>query len=157
LFSRRVRIIRVARAVVEIDAFPRQFITYSTNALEDVQAFFASYQPSIQLNVAKSKTTALQEAREPRLQLLGSSIGPAAVRERFLEVKIAAEEALLAKPVDLRPPGPPTVCAAEPATPAAFSALRRLAAPLGTTGRVPGQFRAQDPRHSVSGTDTGLR
>jgi hypothetical protein len=33
------------------------------NALEDVQAIFAAPQPSIQLNMARSKTTALQEAR----------------------------------------------------------------------------------------------
>jgi hypothetical protein len=71
------------------------------NALEDVQASFASRQPSIQLNMAKSKTTALQVAREQGMQLLGSCIGPTAVRERFLEVKIAAEEALLAKLVNM--------------------------------------------------------
>jgi hypothetical protein len=71
------------------------------NALEDVQASFASRQPSIQLNMAKSKTTALQEARERGMQLLGSCIGPIAVREHFLEAEIAAEEALLAKLVDL--------------------------------------------------------
>jgi hypothetical protein len=71
------------------------------NALEDVQASFASRQPSIQLNMAKSKTTALQEARERGMQLLGSCIGPTAVREHFLEAEIAAEEALLAKLVDL--------------------------------------------------------
>lgn len=71
------------------------------NALEDVQAFFSARQPSIQLNMAKSKTTTLQEARETGLQLLGSCIGPTAARERFLEAKIVAEEALLAKLVDL--------------------------------------------------------
>jgi hypothetical protein len=54
------------------------------NALEDVQASFASRQPSIQLNMAKSKTTALQEARERGMQLLGSCIGPTAGGERFL-------------------------------------------------------------------------
>jgi hypothetical protein len=98
------------------------------NALEDVQAFSAARQSSIQLNMAKSKTTALQEARETRLQLLGSCIGPRAARERFLEAKIAAEEApacqtgRLASPT--RPLGPPTVSTAEPATPAALPALR---------------------------------
>jgi hypothetical protein len=51
--------------------------------------------------MAKSKTAALQEARGTGLQLLGSCIGPTAVRERFLEAKIAGEEALLAKLVDL--------------------------------------------------------
>jgi hypothetical protein len=70
-------------------------------ALEDVQAFFADRQPSIELTMAKSKTTALEEARETGLQLLGSCIGPTAARERFLEAKIAAEESLLAKLVDL--------------------------------------------------------
>jgi hypothetical protein len=70
------------------------------NALEDVQAFFSAHQPSIQLNMAKSKTMVLQEARETGLQLLGSCIGPAA-RQRFLEATIISEEALLAKLVDL--------------------------------------------------------
>jgi hypothetical protein len=42
------------------------------NALEDVQALFSAPQPSIQLNMAKSKTTALQEAKETGLQVLGS-------------------------------------------------------------------------------------
>jgi hypothetical protein len=51
--------------------------------------------------MAKSKTTALQEARENRLQPLGSCIGPTAVRESFPKAKIAAEDALLAKLVDL--------------------------------------------------------
>jgi hypothetical protein len=51
--------------------------------------------------MAKSKTTALQEARETGLQLLGSSIVPTEARERFLEATIAAEEALVAKLVDL--------------------------------------------------------
>jgi hypothetical protein len=51
--------------------------------------------------MVKSKTTTLQEARETGLQLLGSCIGPTAARERFLEAKIIAEEALLAKLVDL--------------------------------------------------------
>jgi hypothetical protein len=66
------------------------------SALEDVQAFFSARQPSIQTNMANSKTTALQVARERGMQLLGSCIGPTAARERFLEAKIAAEEALLA-------------------------------------------------------------
>jgi hypothetical protein len=51
--------------------------------------------------MAKNKTTTLQEARETGLQLLGSCIDPTAARARFLETKIAAEEALLAKLVDL--------------------------------------------------------
>jgi hypothetical protein len=71
------------------------------NALGEVQAFFSARQPSIQLNMVKSKTTALQEARETGLQLLGSYVGPTAARERFLEAKIIAEEALLAKLVNL--------------------------------------------------------
>jgi hypothetical protein len=62
--------------------------------------------PSSQLanllsNSTWRKTTALQEARETGLQLLGSCIGPTAARERFLEAKIAAEESLLAKLVDM--------------------------------------------------------
>jgi hypothetical protein len=65
------------------------------NALEDVQAFFSAHQPSMQLNMAKSKTIALQEARERGMQLLGSCIGPTVVRERFLEAKVPGEEALL--------------------------------------------------------------
>ena len=71
------------------------------NALEDSQAFFAASQPSIQLNMAKHKTTASKAARETGLQLLGSYIGPTAVRPCCLEATIAAEEALLAKLVDL--------------------------------------------------------
>jgi hypothetical protein len=120
------------------------------NALEDVQAFFATRQPSIQLNMAKSRAVTLQDARERGMQLLGSCIGPTAVWEIFLEDTIAAEEALLARLVNC-PPHPPTVSTAEPVTPAAFPALRRLRTPLGTTGRVPGQFREQDPRRSVPG------
>ncbi|RSH94181.1 hypothetical protein EHS25_003984 [Saitozyma podzolica] len=99
--------------------------------------------------MARSKATALQESRERGTPLLGSSIGPAAARELFLEANIAGEEALLAKLVDWPPPTRPagltTVCTAEPATPAALPALRRLGTPLGTTGRFPGHFRAQDP------------
>ncbi|GFZ46026.1 hypothetical protein JCM24511_03760 [Saitozyma sp. JCM 24511] len=72
-------------------------LTNDPNALEDFQAS----PTSIQLNRAKSKTTALQETRETGLQLLGSCIGPTAARECFLEAKIIAEEALLAKQVDL--------------------------------------------------------
>jgi hypothetical protein len=34
-------------------------VSNDPNALEDVQAFFSARQPSIQLNMAKSKTTAL--------------------------------------------------------------------------------------------------
>jgi hypothetical protein len=49
------------------------------------------------------------------------------------------------------------VLTAEPATFAAFPACRRLGTPLGTTGRVPGQFRAQDPHRSVSSTVLGHR
>jgi hypothetical protein len=71
------------------------------NSLEDGQAFFEARQPSIQLNMAKSKITALQEARETGLQLLGTCIGPRAVSERFLEAKIPAEEALLANLIHL--------------------------------------------------------
>jgi hypothetical protein len=71
------------------------------NALEDVQAFFTARHPSIHLNMAKSKTAALQEARETGLQLLGSCVGPTAARDRFFEAKVAAEEALLAKLVDM--------------------------------------------------------
>ncbi|GFZ48405.1 hypothetical protein JCM24511_06153 [Saitozyma sp. JCM 24511] len=71
------------------------------NTLEGVQAFFSARQPSIQLNIAKSKTTPLQAAKERGMQLLGSCIGPTAAREHFLEAKVAAEEALLGKLVDL--------------------------------------------------------
>jgi hypothetical protein len=71
------------------------------NALEDVQAPSQLANLLYKLNMAKSKTAALQEARGTGLQLLGSCIGPTAVRERFLEAKIAGEEALLAKLVDL--------------------------------------------------------
>jgi hypothetical protein len=49
------------------------------NALEDVQAFFATRQPSIQLTMAKSRAVTLQDARERGMQLLGSCIGPTAV------------------------------------------------------------------------------
>jgi hypothetical protein len=76
-------------------------LSNNPNAPEDVQAFFSASQPFIQLNMVKSKATALQEARETGLQLLGRCIGPTAVRERFLEATIAGEEALLAKLVDL--------------------------------------------------------
>ncbi|GFZ44382.1 hypothetical protein JCM24511_02104 [Saitozyma sp. JCM 24511] len=52
-------------------------LSNAPNALEEVQVFFSARQPSIQLNMAKSKTIALQEARE-RMQLLDSCIGPTA-------------------------------------------------------------------------------
>lgn len=42
-----------------------------------------------------------QEARESGIQILGSCVGPTVVRERLLEAKMAAGEALLAKLVDL--------------------------------------------------------
>jgi hypothetical protein len=35
------------------------------------------------------------------MHLLGSCVGPTSVRERFLEAKVAAEEALLADLLDL--------------------------------------------------------
>jgi hypothetical protein len=41
------------------------------NSLEDVPAFFASRQPSIQLILTKSGTLALHEASETGSQLLG--------------------------------------------------------------------------------------
>jgi hypothetical protein len=72
------------------------------SALEDVQAFFSARQPSIQLNMAKSKTAALTSG--------GKGNRAAASRELYwtysserapLEAKIAKEEALLAKLVDL--------------------------------------------------------
>jgi hypothetical protein len=44
---------------------------------------------------------------------------------------------------------------AEPPTPIAIPAFRRLGAPLGTSGRDPGQFRAPDPCRSVSSTIPG--
>ncbi|GFZ44347.1 hypothetical protein JCM24511_02069 [Saitozyma sp. JCM 24511] len=75
-------------------------LSHDPNALEDVQAFFSARQPSIQL-CWNSKMSALQESREQGMQLLGSCIGPTAVRERFLEAQVAGEEALLAKLVDL--------------------------------------------------------
>ncbi|GFZ47048.1 hypothetical protein JCM24511_04274 [Saitozyma sp. JCM 24511] len=61
------------------------------------QAFSASPQPSIQLNKAESQTIALQEAKECGIPLLDSRIGSTVVRELFLEVKIAAEGALIPK------------------------------------------------------------
>jgi hypothetical protein len=76
-------------------------LSNNPNALEDVQAFFSARPPSIQLNKAKSNTAALQVAKEQGVQLLSSCIGPTAVGERFLEAKLAAEEAVLAKLVDL--------------------------------------------------------
>jgi hypothetical protein len=71
------------------------------NWVTNVQAFFSVRQPSIELNMAKSKMTVLQEERETALRLFGSCTGPTAVRELFLEAKIAAEEALLVKVVGL--------------------------------------------------------
>jgi hypothetical protein len=77
-------------------------VSNDPNALEDVQAFFSARQPSIQLNMAKSKTTALTSG--------GKGNRAAASRELYwtysserapLEAKIAKEEALLAKLVDL--------------------------------------------------------
>jgi hypothetical protein len=74
-------------------------LSNDSNALEDVQTFLSALQPSIQLNMVNSKILALQEARETGLHLLG--ILDLQRRERFLEARIAAEEALLAKLVNL--------------------------------------------------------
>ena len=66
-------------------------VSNDSNALKDIVAF---------LNTLKSKATALQEARETGLQLVGSCAGPRAARERFLEANIAPEETLPATLVD---------------------------------------------------------
>jgi hypothetical protein len=63
--------------------------------LDEMHSFFSTLQPSIQVNMAKSKTVALEDVRENALDILGSCKGPTAVRECFLEAKITAEEALL--------------------------------------------------------------
>jgi hypothetical protein len=76
-------------------------LSLDANIFEKVHAFFDDRQPSIQLNMAKSKTTSLEDVRERGLELLGSCIGPTAVREKFLEAKIEQEEATLHKLNDL--------------------------------------------------------
>ena len=51
-------------------------------------------QTSIQLNMAKSKLVALQDARTNGLQLLGTCLGPTQARERFLRAKISLADLL---------------------------------------------------------------
>jgi hypothetical protein len=120
-------------------------------------------QPSIQLNMAKSKTTALQEARERGMQLLSSGKGPTVGKRAFPCGKDhrrgnpASQTRRLAAPA--LPIGPATMPTAESAPSTAFPAIRRLGTPLGTSGHVPGRFRAQAPCCSVPSTvsDPGRR
>ncbi|RSH85407.1 hypothetical protein EHS25_004803 [Saitozyma podzolica] len=101
------------------------------------------------------RQTALEEAWERGLELLGSYIVSTAVREKFMDAKIAAEEGLLAQLVDLphqHPTGPPTMSTGESATSATSSAFERLGASLKANGLFPGHFRAEDWNHNVSRT-----
>ena len=71
------------------------YILGGPDSLELAQDFFQTAQPSIQLNMAKSKLVALEDARNDGLQLLGTCLGPTEARERFLLAKIEAEERLM--------------------------------------------------------------
>ena len=71
------------------------------DSLERAKSFFQTAQPSIQLNMTKSKLVALQDARTNGLQLLGTCLGPTEARERFLLAKIEAEERLFDSLINL--------------------------------------------------------
>jgi hypothetical protein len=68
-----------------------------STAQEEVHTFFNNRRASIHLNMAKSRTTSLQDIRENGLEILGTCVGSRQARERFLAAKIASEEESLLK------------------------------------------------------------
>jgi hypothetical protein len=71
------------------------YILGGQDCLERAQELLEAAQPSISLNLAKSKLISLDRARQEGLEVLGTCLGPTAARERFLAAKIEQEEALL--------------------------------------------------------------
>ena len=77
------------------------YILGCLDSLDRAQNFFQTAQLSIQLNMAKSKLVALENARNDGLELLGTCFGPTEPRERFLRAKIKEQELLLESLVNL--------------------------------------------------------
>ncbi|KAG7527236.1 hypothetical protein FFLO_07136 [Filobasidium floriforme] len=70
-------------------------------ALDIAQRFFDKSASSLHLNIAKSKTMSVKDIRKEGMRTLGTCVGSVYARQKFLEEKIAREEATLAKARDL--------------------------------------------------------
>ncbi len=77
------------------------YILGGPDTLERIQSFMKSAQPSVSLNMAKSKIVSLEGARKNGLEVLGTCLGPREARISFLLAKIEGEEHILAGLYDL--------------------------------------------------------
>ena len=76
-------------------------LSASTDPLPQVHEFFVDKNASIRLNASKCMSMDFAEIREKGLKILGSCVGPKAMREDFLREKVEEEESNLDRLRDL--------------------------------------------------------